>query len=126
MRSPGTLHEEWRQAQRESGENLAFRSNLRASLGWQGQGGWSANLFGIRYGRLPRVDGQGRITPLLHWNANIGKQVSERATATLFINNLFNTAPPRDSSNGDFPYYYDEVYSAVGRQLAVQLDYNFD
>lgn len=126
VRSPGTLHDQWRQAQWESGENLAFRSNLRASLGWQGQGGWSANLFGIRYGRLPRVDGQGRLKPLLLWNANVGKQISGRATATLFINNLFNTAPPRDSSNVEFPYYYDEVYSAVGRQWALQLDYNFD
>lgn len=126
VHSPGTLHEEWRETQWESGENLAFRSNLRASLGWQGQGGWSANLSSIRYGRLPRVDGQGRIKPLLLWNANVGKQVRKRAAASLFINNLFNTAPPRDSSNDEFPYYYDEVYSAVGRQLAVQLDYNFD
>ena len=126
VRSPGTLHEQWRAAQWESGENLAFRSNLRASLGWQGQDGWSANLLGIRYGRLPRVDGQGRIEPLLLWNANVGKQISEHTTVTVFVNNLFNTAPPRDSSNGQFPYYYDEVYSAVGRQLALQLDYNFD
>ena len=128
VRSPGTLHEQWREMQWGTGENLAFRSNLRASLGWQGQGqgGWSANLSGTRYGRLPRVDGQGRIKPLLLWNANVGKQISQRATATLFITNLFNTAPPHDSSNDQFPYYYDEVYSAVGRQLAVQLDYNFD
>lgn len=60
------------------------------------------------------------------WNANLGKRVSERATVTVFISNLFDSAPPRDGSNDEFPYYYDEVYSAMGRQLALQLDYNFD
>lgn len=126
VRAPGTLHDQWRDAQWTSGENLAFRSNLRTSLGWQGSDGWSANLAGTRYGRLARVDGQGWIDPLWLWNANLGKRVSERATVTLFISNLFDSAPPRDSSNDEFPYYYDEVYSAMGRQLAVQLDYNFD
>lgn len=126
IRSPGTLHDQWRDAQWASGENLAFRSSVRTSLGWQGSEGWTANLAGIRYGRLPRVDGQGWIEPLWLWNANLGKRVSERTTVTVFISNLFNAAPPRDSSNDEFPYYYDEVYSAMGRQLALQLDYNFD
>lgn len=126
VRSPGTLYEQWRAASWDSGENLAFRSTLRTSLGWQGQRGWSVNLSGTRYGRLPSADGVGQIKPLWLWNANIAKQIHQHATATLFINNLFDTAPPRDSSNTGFPYYYDEVYSAVGRQLALQLDYNFD
>jgi len=126
VRAPGALHDQWRDAQWASGENLAFRSTIRTSLGWQGSDGWSANLAGTRYGRLARVDGQGWIAPLWLWNGNLGKRVSERATVTLFVSNLFDSAPPRDSSNDEFPYYYDEVYSAVGRQLAVQLDYNFD
>lgn len=126
VRAPGTLHEQWREAQWTSAENPAFRSYLRSTLGWQGQGGWSVNVSGTRQGRLPRVDGQGSIKPLLLWNANVARQISPRTAVTLFINNLFDTAPPRDSSNDAFPYYYDAVYSAVGRQLAVQLDYNFD
>ncbi|MEN5209586.1 TonB-dependent receptor [Stenotrophomonas terrae] len=126
VRAPGTLHEQWRQVPWQSGENRAFRSNFSASLGWQGTTGWSANLFGIRYGSLPRVDGNGRLPPLFLWNANIGKRLTEQAAVTLFVNNVFDTPPPRDSSNAKFPYYYDDVYSAVGRQLAVQLDYNFD
>lgn len=126
VRAPGTLHEQWRQVPWQSGENRAFRSNFSTSLGWQGSTGWSANLFGIHYGSLPRVDGNGRLRSLFLLNANIGKRLTEQAAVTLFVNNVFNTPPPRDSSNTEFPYYYDEVYSAVGRQLAVQLDYNFD
>lgn len=126
IRSPGTLHEQWRAAQWASGENLAFRSNVSGSVGWQGRQGWSGNLFGIRYGRLRRADGDGWVQPLWLLNASVGKRLGQRAVMTVFINNVFNTAPPRDSSNDRFPYYYDEVYSAIGRQFAVQLDYNFD
>lgn len=118
----GGLDEAWREAR----DNLAFRSNLRADLGWQGQDGWSANLYGQRYGSLPRADGVGRIGPYLLWNANIGKRITARATVRLFINNLFDAAPPHDASNADFPYYYDQVYSAVGREFSAQLDYRFD
>ena len=122
MRAPGTLHDVWRDAS----DNLAFRSNLRGSVGWQGQGRWSGNLFGVRYGSLPRADGSGRLPAQLLWNANLARRISERTLLTLFVNNLLDVAPPRDSSNTVYPYYYDEVYSAVGREFALQLDYNFD
>jgi outer membrane receptor protein involved in Fe transport len=122
MRAPGTLHDVWRDAS----DNLAFRSNLRGSVGWQGQGRWSGNLFGVRYGSLPRADGSGRLPAQLLWNANLGRRISERTVLTLFVNNLLDVAPPRDSSNTVYPYYYAEVYSAMGREFALQLDYNFD
>ncbi len=126
VRAPDTLYPQWRPVPWQSGENRAFRSNFSSSLGWQGESGWSANLFGIRYGSLPRVDGKGRLPPLWLWNANIGRRISEQAAVTLFITNVFNTPPPRDSSNTEFPYFHDDIYSAVGRQVALQLDYNFD
>lgn len=126
LRAPGTLHEQWYPMQWQSGQNLAFGNIFSASLGWQGADGWSANLFGIRYGSLPRANGIGRLRPLFLWNTNVSKRISEQATVTLFVNNVFDTPPPHDSSNTEFPYFYDEVYSAVGRQVAVQLDYNFD
>lgn len=126
VRAPGTLHDQWRPAQWQSGENLAFRSNFSTRLGWQGNAGWSTNLFGMRYGSLPRADGNGRLHALFLWNASISKRINAQAAVTLFVNNVLDTPPPHDSSNAEFPYFYDEVYGAVGRQVALQLDYSFD
>ena len=126
LRAPGTLHEQWYPMQWQSAQNLAFNNIFSASLGWEGADGWAANLSGIRYGSLPRTNGVGRVRPLFLLNANFAKRISEHATVTLFVNNVFDTPPPRDSSNTEFPYFYDEVYSVVGRQVALQLDYNFD
>ena len=58
------------------------------------------------------------------WNANVGKQITDKAQVKVYVNNLFNNLHPNDETNSSFPYFYD-VYNPVGREVAVQFEYAF-
>ncbi|KAF1725085.1 TonB-dependent receptor [Pseudoxanthomonas japonensis] len=109
---------------RDDPENLDFRSKAKASVSWRG-GDWSANLSSTRYGSLPKLDSEaGRTGVHFLWNANLGKQITDKAKVTFYVNNLFNNLHPEDETNGDFPFFYD-AYNPIGREVAVQFEYTF-
>lgn len=115
------VQEDWR----DDPENLDFRSKAKASVNWRG-GDWSANLSTTRYGTLPKLDSAaGRTGVHFLWNANIGKQITDKATLKFYVNNIFNNLHPEDETNGDFPFFYD-AYNPVGREVAAQFEYRFD
>ncbi|SFK73829.1 Secretin and TonB N terminus short domain-containing protein [Lysobacter sp. cf310] len=108
---------------RDDPTNLDFRSRVRAGASWR-RGDWSSSLFMTRYGSLPKAGGVGRTGVHFIWNANVGKQITDQAAIKFYVNNLFNNLHPEDETNNSFPYFYD-VYSPIGRELALQFEYQF-
>lgn len=111
------VQEDWR----DDPDNLDFRSRITTGVDWR-LGDWSAGVFGTRYGSLPKYGGVGRTGVHFLWNANVGRQITDKAALKLYVNNVFNSLHPHDETNSSFPYFY-EVYSPVGREVAVQFEY---
>ena len=108
---------------RDDPGNFDFRSRARASLGWA-KNDWTANIFMTRYGSLPNWQETGRIGPYFLWNVNAGKQITDKLTVTLFVNNVFNNFHPVDTGFNTYPYFW-RAYSPIGREVSAQLEYKF-
>lgn len=109
---------------RDDADNLDFRSRATAGVDWRLED-WSASVFTTRYGSLPKFNGEGRTGVHFLWNVNVGKQITDKAGLKLYVNNVFNNLHPGDETNTSFPFFY-EVYSPVGREVAVQFEYRLD
>ncbi|MFT4247372.1 MAG: TonB-dependent receptor [Pseudomonas sp.] len=101
-----------------------FRSRANWNVGWR-LDGWSANLYGYRYGSLPNYAETGRIAPYIVWNASLSRRITPQATLGLYVNNLFNKLHPDDDTYSTYPYFY-RSYSPIGRSIAAQFSYRFD
>ncbi|TXH66001.1 MAG: TonB-dependent receptor [Lysobacteraceae bacterium] len=108
---------------RDDPGNFDFRSRIRASMSWQ-KGDWRTNLFMSRYGSVPNWQETDRTSPYFLWNANIGKKITDKATVTLFVNNIFNTYHPQDDGFNSYPYFW-RAFSPVGREVSAQFEYKF-
>ncbi len=108
---------------RDDANNFDFRSRVRASMAWS-EGDWSANLFTTRYGSLPNWQETDRIAPYFLWNANASKKITDKATVTLFVNNIFNKFHPRDDGFNSYPYFW-RAYGTAGREISAQFEYKF-
>ncbi|WND82508.1 TonB-dependent receptor plug domain-containing protein [Lysobacter capsici] len=109
---------------RDDPGNFDFRSRVRGSVSWQ-KDAWNATVFMTRYGSLPNWQETGRIAPYFQWNLNLGKQITDRAKVTVFVNNVFNKFHPSDDGYDSYPYFY-RAYSPIGREISAQLEYNFN
>ncbi|MFA0923477.1 TonB-dependent receptor [Xanthomonas fragariae] len=58
------------------------------------------------------------------WNADIAKQITDKATLGLSVLNVFDRIHPRDDTYISWPYF-PRVYSALGRQLYANFTYKF-
>ncbi len=108
---------------RDDPGNFDFRSRIRGSVGWN-KGDWAANLFMTRYGSLPNWQETARIAPYFIWNVNASKKITDKLTASFFVNNLLNNFHPDDSGFNSYPYFW-RGYSPVGREISAQLQYKF-
>jgi iron complex outermembrane recepter protein len=108
---------------RDDPGNFDFRSRIRGSIGWN-KGDWAANLFMTRYGSLPNWQETARIAPYFIWNVNASKKITDKLTASFFVNNLLNNFHPDDSGFNSYPYFW-RGYSPVGREISAQLQYKF-
>jgi outer membrane receptor protein involved in Fe transport len=108
---------------RDDADNFNFRSRIRASVAW-GKGDWAANVFMSRYGSLPNWQETARIGPYFLWNANVSKKITDKLTASFFVNNIFNNFHPEDDGFNSYPYFSGN-FSPVGREIAAQLQYKF-
>jgi iron complex outermembrane recepter protein len=108
---------------RDDPANFDFRSRIRASMGWE-KGDWETNLFMSRYGSVPNWQETGRIAPYFLWNANVSKKITEKATVSFFVNNIFNKFHPRDDGFNTYPYFW-RGFSPVGREISAQFEYKF-
>ena len=108
---------------RDDPNNFDFRSRVRASTSWS-RGDWAANLFMSRSGSLPNWQETGRIAPYFVWNVNASKKITDKATVSFFVNNIFNKFSPRDDGFNSYPYFW-RGYSPVGRTISAQFEYKF-
>jgi iron complex outermembrane receptor protein len=108
---------------RDDPGNFDFRSRIRASVGWS-KDDWTANVFMSRYGSVPNWQETGRIAPYFLWNLNASKKITDKLTASFFVNNIFNKFSPRDDGFNSYPYFW-RGFSPVGREISAQLQYKF-
>ncbi len=108
---------------RDDPANFDFRSRIRASVGWS-KDDWTANVFMSRYGSVPNWQETGRIAPYFLWNVNASKKITDKLTASFFVNNVLNKFSPRDDGFNSYPYFW-RGYSPVGREISAQLQYKF-
>ena len=108
---------------RDDPGNFDFRSRIRGSVGWS-RNDWNANVFMTRYGSLPNWQETGRVAPYFLWNVNASKKITDKLTASFFVNNLLNKFHPDDSGFNSYPYFW-RGYSPVGREISAQLEYKF-
>lgn len=104
--------------------NFDFRSRVRGTATWQ-KNDWQAALFMIRYGSLPNWQETGRIAPYFSYNMSVGKRLTEKASVNLYVNNVFDNHYPKDEGFNSYPYFW-RAYDAVGREVALELQYRFN
>lgn len=102
-----------------------FKSRVSGSLTWN-IGAWSTTLYGNRDGHMWNHTGTSKnLGPYITYNGSTTFRFNSMASLSLTANNLFNKRPPRDITNGDWPYYDVTNYSALGRELWVQMNLDF-
>jgi outer membrane receptor protein involved in Fe transport len=125
-------------------QSTEFRSIVTGDIAWT-FGKWSVALHGLRLGSTPNYTaqlfdptipgngdatnngiGRARIAPYLLYNLNIGYDLNESSALALTVNNLRNSAPPKDRSYTAFPYYNIFNYNGVGRSYWLTYDLKFD
>jgi iron complex outermembrane recepter protein len=104
--------------------NFDFRSRVRATATWE-KNDWQAAIFMLRYGSLPNWQETGRIAPYFIWNTSIGKEITDKAKVTLYVNNIFDKIHPTDEGFNSYPYFW-RAFSPIGREIALELQYKFN
>jgi outer membrane receptor protein involved in Fe transport len=104
--------------------NFDFRSRIRATGTWE-KDDWSAALFMLRYGSLPNWQETGRIAPYFIWNASVGKEITDKLTVNVYVNNVFDKIAPRDDGFNSYPYFW-RAFSPLGREIALEFEYKFN
>jgi outer membrane receptor protein involved in Fe transport len=119
-----------------------FRSIITSTLSWT-RSDFSTALTMIRRGSttmwrpLSGPDGTARLDegdtrsgPFMTWNLTAGYEFTDKITARLRAQNLFDQSPPKDDSFifYDYPWYNVYVYpgAGIGRQLSAELNIRFD
>jgi len=86
-------------------------------------GPWSTTLHGSLTGGLPNYEGTTRLPATQRYNGTINYRVTERATLTLVVDNLFDARPQQDPSWTSYPYYAYNWFNPIGRAFFVQFNY---
>jgi len=105
------------------------KSRSSASLSWA-VGNWTSTVYGILYGKTVNYAGTGTVGRWAQINASEQYDFSERASMLLSVNNVFNRAPPTDSTFGPGeqyppPYYNPYVYNGFGRIYWLEYKFHF-
>ncbi len=112
-----------------------YKSILDGTLTWS-IGNWESALTAIRYGRLPdfavysnptegQSFGAAELPPWILYNATVRYNIGDDASVTATVNNLFNTMPPIDRTQTNWPYYDYGAYNVYGRSYFVDVNYRF-
>ncbi len=102
-----------------------WRSRMNASVGWNFRQ-FSSTLYFERYGSLPNWAETGRIGSVHYFNLSAAYSfLNDKAQASIFVDNLFDKDPPRDPTYDQYPFFSSENYSAIGREVFLQVRYAF-
>lgn len=109
-----------------------WRSRVRGSLNWFYKD-FSTTLYGERFGSNRSADNlrgvAGRdLGPEMYWNLTVSANITERASASFIVNNLFDEGPKEDETDTGWPYFNIFTYgqAVVGRAFYAQFRYRFD
>lgn len=101
-----------------------LNNRTTASIAWN-RGPVGATVFGIRNAPTWNQAGTARdIGPWTTFNGSVSYRFGETWGLLFSVNNIANRRPPRDVTNGGWPYYDAGIYNAYGRsmQLEVSVD----
>ena len=109
-----------------------WRSRVRGSVSWRYRD-YAATLFGERFGSALSADNisgvPGRdLGPQMYYNLSASAAITDQASVSLFVNNLFDEQPKGDDTNDGWPYFdiFNYGQFVVGREVFVQFRYRFD
>lgn len=119
---------------RDLNSTADYRSRVRWTTSWS-KGDWDANVLMVRTGSFPIwtpgnanvVSGniESRTGPNILWNMTIGKEITENLYVRANVNNVFDRIAPRDQTFTTYPYFW-QGYSAIGREIGLELSYKFN
>ncbi|HBK45328.1 MAG TPA: TonB-dependent receptor, partial [Xanthomonadaceae bacterium] len=92
-----------------------------ATVTWN-RGPLGATVYGIRNAPTWNQAGTRRdIGPWTTFNGSVSYRFSELWGLMFSVNNIANKRPPRDATNGGWPYYDSGIYNAYGRSMQLEL-----
>lgn len=115
-----------------------FKTKLDASLNWK-LNDWGATLYATRYGQSPNYlatlnlatpyqnPGEAKLPAWVVYNASVSYHPLPSLKLSFVIDNLLNTAPPRDNSypgTSSAPYNKGN-YNVFGRTFFMEASYKF-
>jgi iron complex outermembrane recepter protein len=100
------------------------RTKASYSASWN-IGPLTTTVHGSYLGGLPDFNGDQRLGATSVYNASMNYRIDSHATATLIVDNFFDTKPYRDSTWTSYPYYASRWFSPVGRAFFVEFNYHF-
>lgn len=99
-----------------------WRDRANLSLTYS-TGPLTLNLYGQRFGKIPKNDYSGTRAPYTTFNGSATLDVTRDVTLGLFVNNLADKYPVDKS--GGWPYYSIGFYDIYGRQIWLQASHKF-
>jgi len=106
-----------------------FKNTLNGTVTWD-IGAFTTTLFGTRYGKSGNYAygatyATGSVAPWMIYNLDVRYAISDDMNLSLIVNNLKNSAPPRDATYNYYPYYNVFNYNPYGRAISLQFDVRF-
>jgi outer membrane receptor protein involved in Fe transport len=86
-------------------------------------GQWRFNVDANYISHLPNYDEDAWVGSYTTFNASVTYDFDDRMTASLAVENVLDTAPPRDKTWVSYPYYNTSWYDGIGRSAFVQITY---
>lgn len=116
---------------RDPTQSTEFKTIASGSVGWDYRA-VNVTLFAVRYGSTPNYVAQlagydapdaGHVGPWTLYNLSASWRLPHDLRLSASVDNLFDRAPPRDSTFARWPYYNNQNYNIYGRAWYVQLDW---
>jgi outer membrane receptor protein involved in Fe transport len=111
---------------RDNLQNFNARSTINMTAAWDYKK-FRGVLYGHRVGSRPNWQETGRLAPWFVYNASATMRfMDDKLIASVAMNNLLNTRPPKDEGFTSWPFFYRGSYNAKGRETFLQLSYTFE
>ncbi|WP_242106894.1 TonB-dependent receptor plug domain-containing protein [Luteimonas aquatica] len=101
-----------------------FRSRVNWEVNWE-RDDWTVNVNGYRWGSLPNWAETGRIGSYVIWNLAVQKEITDKATLGIAVNNVFDKLHPSDNTYNTYPFFW-RAYSPIGREIFASFKYKFN
>jgi outer membrane receptor protein involved in Fe transport len=111
---------------RDNLQNFNARSTVNMTAAWDYKK-FNAVLYGHRLGSMPNWQETGRLNVWFKYNASASYRfMDDKLIASVMVNNLLDTRPPKDDGFTTWPFFWRGQYDARGREVFAQLRYTFE